>query len=236
MPVDEPVPAGEGVPAGASPGRLRRLRHSVRGTLRLRLTLLYGGVFIAAGAGLLAITYGLFKHSQGAQNQTVSIRGVQFQLPARAKVSFYAARPGVVSALTSRPGGGGKAVTSRPGGGGKAVASGRWYEGCAGAGWRERCDAAPKFADRNRPREGSLPIVAAQADQAVGAAAAGRDRLARERPARERAGQRRLVAAGVVGDRAGRRGAAVDRACLVAGRARAAPAADDEHTCAGDQR
>ena len=42
----------------------RRARSAVRLTLRLRLTLLYGGVFIAAGAGLLAVTYGLFKHSQ----------------------------------------------------------------------------------------------------------------------------------------------------------------------------
>ena len=52
-------------------------------TLRLRLTLLYGSVFIAAGAGLLAVTYGLFKHSQNAQNHSVAIRGMQFKIPPR---------------------------------------------------------------------------------------------------------------------------------------------------------
>ncbi|HEX3803640.1 MAG TPA: ATP-binding protein [Solirubrobacteraceae bacterium] len=57
---------------------------SVRLTLRLRLTLLYGGVLIAAGAGLLAVTYGLFKHNQGTQSRSVSIRGVEFAVPSNA--------------------------------------------------------------------------------------------------------------------------------------------------------
>ena len=49
-------------------------------TLRLRLTLLYGSVFLAAGAGLLAITYGLFKHNQTSSVGNLAIRGVQFSL------------------------------------------------------------------------------------------------------------------------------------------------------------
>jgi signal transduction histidine kinase len=53
-------------------------------TLRLRLTLLYGLVFIAAGAGLLAVTYGLFKHNQASSPQTLAVRGIQFTLPAGA--------------------------------------------------------------------------------------------------------------------------------------------------------
>jgi len=113
MPVGEPVPTDETTPAGASPG-LRRLRRSVHVTLRLRLTLLYGCVFIAAGAGLLAVTYGLFKHSQGAQNRSVSIHGVQFQLPGNAEVSFLAARPGVVAVRSPPAEGGGRAVASVP--------------------------------------------------------------------------------------------------------------------------
>jgi signal transduction histidine kinase len=56
----------------------------VRITLRLRLTLLYGLVFTAAGAGLLAVTYGLFKHNQASGGQTLALRGVQFTLPSGA--------------------------------------------------------------------------------------------------------------------------------------------------------
>jgi signal transduction histidine kinase len=58
----------------------------VRLTLRLRLTLLYGAVFIAAGAGLLAVTYGLFKHNQASASAPLSLRAVQFTLPAGATV------------------------------------------------------------------------------------------------------------------------------------------------------
>jgi signal transduction histidine kinase len=56
----------------------------VRLTLRLRLTLLYGAVFIIAGAGLLTATYALFKHNQKSSQQTLALRGVQFTLPAGA--------------------------------------------------------------------------------------------------------------------------------------------------------
>lgn len=54
-------------------------------TLRLRLTLLYGCVFLAAGAGLLAVTYGLFKHNQTSSVGNLAIRGVQFSLPRGAR-------------------------------------------------------------------------------------------------------------------------------------------------------
>jgi signal transduction histidine kinase len=53
-------------------------------TLRLRLTLLYGVVFIIAGAGLLTATFALFKHGQKSSQQTLATRGVQFTLPAGA--------------------------------------------------------------------------------------------------------------------------------------------------------
>jgi hypothetical protein len=58
----------------------------MRVTLRLRLTLLYGLVFVAAGAGLLAVTYGLFKHNQSSASQTLALRGVQFTLPPGATI------------------------------------------------------------------------------------------------------------------------------------------------------
>jgi signal transduction histidine kinase len=64
-------------------------RRNLRLTLRLRLTLLYGLVFIAAGAGLLAVTYGLFKHNQASSEQTLAIRGIQFTLPAGATVRAF---------------------------------------------------------------------------------------------------------------------------------------------------
>jgi len=42
-----------------------------RGSVRLRLTLLFASLFIVAGAGLLGITYGLLSH---ANNQIISVR------------------------------------------------------------------------------------------------------------------------------------------------------------------
>jgi signal transduction histidine kinase len=62
-------------------------------TLRLRLTLLYGGVFIAAGAGLLAVTYGLFKHSQNSTAQ-VSVRARGVSIPANLRAALTAHPPG----------------------------------------------------------------------------------------------------------------------------------------------
>jgi signal transduction histidine kinase len=88
--------------AGASP-LLRRPRRSLRLTLRLRLTLLYGGVFLAAGAGLLAATYGLFKHSQSSTVRTALIHGGKFQLPAGAQVSIFTKHAGSTTTLTNPP-------------------------------------------------------------------------------------------------------------------------------------
>ncbi len=76
-------------------------RGGSRLTLRLRLTLLYGAVFLAAGAGLLAVTYGLFKHSQNSQNHTVSVSGIQFDLPRGGLNAFVS--PAVVDRLTNQP-------------------------------------------------------------------------------------------------------------------------------------
>jgi signal transduction histidine kinase len=61
---------------GSEPLRRRRIRP----TLRLRLTLLYGGCFIVAGAGLLAITYALFANGTG-QSSTTFVPGVALSIP-----------------------------------------------------------------------------------------------------------------------------------------------------------
>jgi signal transduction histidine kinase len=53
----------------------------VRLTLRLRLTVLYGAVFIVAGAGLLTATYALFKHSQAASGRTIAVSSGKFEVP-----------------------------------------------------------------------------------------------------------------------------------------------------------
>ena len=45
------------------PATASRRRWRPRWTLRLRLTLLYGGLFLVAGTALLAITYGLVANS-----------------------------------------------------------------------------------------------------------------------------------------------------------------------------
>jgi signal transduction histidine kinase len=90
-------------------------------TLRLRLTLLYGLVFIAAGAGLLAVTYGLFKHNQASSEQTLALRGIQFTLPAGATVRAFGSS-GVVQrtvkpAPSNRPSSSGNVHTTTSSGG-----------------------------------------------------------------------------------------------------------------------
>jgi len=52
----------------------------MRPTLRFRLTLLYGGCFIVAGAGLLGITYALFANGT-VQRPTAFAHGVQLSIP-----------------------------------------------------------------------------------------------------------------------------------------------------------
>ena len=59
----------------------------------MRLTLVYGAVFIVAGGALLAVSYGLFKHNQNRSGTAVTVTGVNFALPA-------GIRPGEVSLTT----------------------------------------------------------------------------------------------------------------------------------------
>jgi signal transduction histidine kinase len=60
--------------AGRPAALLRRVRHP-QATVRWRLTLLYGGLFLVCGAGLLAITYTLVDraNAQGPANQAFAI-------------------------------------------------------------------------------------------------------------------------------------------------------------------
>lgn len=57
------VPAATGAPAGGQPGQHTTRTRPPRPTIRLRLTLLYGTLFLASGAGLLTITYVLVSRS-----------------------------------------------------------------------------------------------------------------------------------------------------------------------------
>lgn len=61
-------------------GRPGRHRFRPRWTLRLRLTLLYGSLFLVAGAVLLAITYALVAHSVSAR-QSVIVKANSGQKP-----------------------------------------------------------------------------------------------------------------------------------------------------------
>jgi signal transduction histidine kinase len=82
-----PVRARRLEPAVEIPATPRRARLRPRWTLRLRLTLLYGSLFLVAGAVLLAITYGLVASSMERQSllvratpgktSVVAIRGSQ---------------------------------------------------------------------------------------------------------------------------------------------------------------
>ena len=98
-------------------------RGGARLTLRLRLTLLYGVVFVVAGAGLLTATYALFKSSQSTSPQSVSIRGVEFSVPngpvfrALASGNFVVAN----SKLATRPGGAVTSFTKSPASAGGGV-------------------------------------------------------------------------------------------------------------------
>ena len=94
-------------------------------TLRLRLTLLYGVVFVAAGAGLLTATYALFKHSQSTSPQSVSIRGVEFSLPNGPALRAIAAGNYAIatSKLATRPGNAPTQFTKSPATGGAGAAN-----------------------------------------------------------------------------------------------------------------
>ena len=77
-----PPPAGSAAPRGRRRGGLRALSASwirsclPRRTVRLRLTLMYGALFLVSGATLLATTYLLVKGS-GSEEVTFSKGGVQ---------------------------------------------------------------------------------------------------------------------------------------------------------------
>jgi signal transduction histidine kinase len=89
----------------ATGSRLGQSGGSVRGTLRLRLTLLYGAVFLLAGVGLLTATYLLFKHSQPSTT-SVAIPRQFLRLPANVTAQFETHAPAQVS------GGGATATTT----------------------------------------------------------------------------------------------------------------------------
>ena len=60
-------------PGTSSPGSSRRRWRLPRRTVRLKLTLLYGGLFLASGAALLAVTYVLVEHRLPAAISTQSL-------------------------------------------------------------------------------------------------------------------------------------------------------------------
>ena len=83
--------ASERLGALTRPQRLttaRRRRWRPRWTLRLRLTLLYGSLFLVAGTVLLAITYGLVAHDTAVSTNSVFIKrpAGQVALPAASKL------------------------------------------------------------------------------------------------------------------------------------------------------
>jgi signal transduction histidine kinase len=84
-----------------------RLRHP-KTTVRWRLTLLYGGLFLASGAALLAITYTLVEHASVTNKPAHVIfdrTGVRLKrLPDQVVAAPTALPPGVKQALRSRAG------------------------------------------------------------------------------------------------------------------------------------
>jgi signal transduction histidine kinase len=94
-------------------GSESRPRGGVRLTLRLRLTLLYGLMFVLAGAALLTATYALFKQSQPSTTQ-VTIPRQFLRLPANVKAEFIAHPP----AASGSSGAGGSAKAKAPSGAG----------------------------------------------------------------------------------------------------------------------
>jgi signal transduction histidine kinase len=94
---------------GSSAARIARLPRP-RWTLRLRLTLLYGVVFLVAGAVLLAITYGLVVHSN--DTRTVSFNGgklaqVQTNVPVPLPAQLQPPAKEIAGVLYSQAGPGG---------------------------------------------------------------------------------------------------------------------------------
>ena len=117
-------------------------------TLRLRLTLLYGAVFLAAGAGLLAVTYGLFKHSQSAP-EPGPWRSAEFNSSCRPAAGFTTIGPGTVRART---------VATTPAGNAHTSDQRRWRT--SGSDTSAQRPYRPTAAARRRsenPARGSYP-------------------------------------------------------------------------------
>ena len=98
------------MPATGSSGPVRTRRWLPRRTIRLRLTLLYGGLFLVAGAALLGVTYGLVAGGGSSQAQ-----------------SFFISRSAAAGAgqLPPVPAGFGGTVAGSSGSGSSAAASGQ---------------------------------------------------------------------------------------------------------------
>ena len=75
-----------------------------KGSVRLRLTVLFASLFIVAGAGLLGITYGLLSH---ANNQIISVRVASGSplgsTPGQVPASSGSASSGSASSRRPRP-------------------------------------------------------------------------------------------------------------------------------------
>ena len=86
---------------------LRSRVHWPRRTVRLRLTALYGGLFLASGAGLLAITYALVagQPMRAFFQVAGTVRGSVTLLPAKARVLVPPPAPGGVFITRSASGG-----------------------------------------------------------------------------------------------------------------------------------
>jgi signal transduction histidine kinase len=88
------------MPRGPQPTPWARRLHLPRRTIRLRLALLYGGLFFISGAVLLAITYAGVSHTHGAYTQAAPVRIIQ-PGPAEAVVPPGSGPPGAVTVVDS---------------------------------------------------------------------------------------------------------------------------------------
>jgi signal transduction histidine kinase len=81
------------------PGRSLVRRWMPRRTVRLRLTLLYGGLFLLAGAVLLTITYELVSHSSAVTKQGGEFVSQSFGAATPAQLKLPPPPPGVVQTV-----------------------------------------------------------------------------------------------------------------------------------------
>jgi signal transduction histidine kinase len=120
-----------------------RLRPTIRPSVRLRLTLLYSGLFVVAGAVLLAVNYGLVY-------QRETRKGTVTQIICNVKAPGTGASSGnVASGQTPLPSG---FKCPPPGAAAGAAFNGVYVSGSAGGG----------FAAQAKPRVGANPPTAAE--------------------------------------------------------------------------